>query len=138
LSLVRDGPGRPRTTEGFALSRFLRTRGFNFWAVFIEGSGGGGGQRVSAVRGSTLMAGCGVAGNGGLILGAGAGFEIIVDWIGTMGLGEGTITIFGCWAEQRLSTTRATRVMISTSSSDIATKLRRVVDCCRMSSSRCC
>ena len=123
--------------DGFALSRFLRTKGFNFWAVFMEGSGGGGGQGVSSVHGYAMMAGCGVEDDSGLSSGTGAGVKIIVDLIGTMGLGKGTRTIFGCGAEQRLSTTLVTRVMIATSSSDIAAKLLRVVDCCRMSSSRC-
>jgi len=99
------------------------------------GSGGGGSQGESAVRGS-LVAGCGVEGNGNLvILGAGAGIEIVVDLIVAMGLGEGTIR--GGWAEQKLSITLATQVMIATSSSDIAARLLMVVDCCRMLSSRC-
>jgi len=123
--------------DGFALSRFLRTKGFNFWAVFMEGSGGGGGQGVSAVQGYAMMAGCVVEGDGGLISGTRVGVEIIGDLIVTMGLGEGTRTIFGCGAEQKLSITLATRVMIATSSSDIAARLLMVVDCCRMLSSRC-
>ena len=102
----------------------------------MEGSDGGGGQGVAVVQGYAMMAGCGVEGDGGLILGTGAGIEIIV-LIDTMGLGKGSRTIFGCRAEQKLSTTLATRVMSSTSLSDIATKLLMAVNCCRVSSSRC-
>jgi len=135
LSFVRDGPGRPRMTGGFALNCFFLTGGFIFGTGFRWGSGGGGSQGDSAVRGS-LIAVCGVEGNGDLvILGAGAGIEIVVDWIVAMGLGKGTVC--GGWAKQRLSITLATRVMIATSSSDIAARLLMAIVCWCMLSSRC-
>ncbi len=71
-----------------------------------------------------MVLGCGVGGNGGLmILGTGVGVEIIVALVIAIGLGKGTRAIFGGWAEKMLLTTFVTWVINATSSSDIATKL---------------
>jgi len=136
LSLVSDGPGHSWTTEGFALTCFLHTWGFNFRAGFRKGAGGGGGQGESLVHGYIIL-GCGVEGNHSLvILGTGAGVKVIVHLVIAIELGGGTKAIFGGWAEKRLLTTLVTWVISATSSSDIAAKLLRVWDCCCMSSSR--
>jgi len=108
------------------LTHFLCTWDFNFGSGFGKGADEGGGQ--DALLHGCIVSGCGVEGKNGslMILGTGAGVEIIVDLVITIGLGEGTRAIFGDWAEKRLLTTFVTWVINATSLSDIATKLLSV------------
>ena len=72
-------PRRPLTTEGFAATLFIRVRGFVFWAGFGKIAGVLGSQGVMLVL---RLLGCRVEGNDGfLIVVAGAGLEVIVEFV---------------------------------------------------------
>jgi len=73
------------------LTRFLRTRGFNFGAGCWKGAGGEGVQGDASLHGWLVLGGDGDL----MVLGTGAGIEVIVDWVIAVGLGEGTRSILG-------------------------------------------
>jgi len=79
-----------------------------------------------------------VRGNSGFVVsGAGAaGFEVIVEFVITIGWVKGTRASFGCWSDMSVSTTFAMQIISTMSSSDIATNLQNFWDCCCMWSSR--